>query len=110
MPWGERSNVYRVRKLGYVPSLDGMRAIAVALVLAAHAGVLPGGTLGVDLFFVLSGFLITTMLLEEHERTGTLSVRAFYTRRAFRLLPALWLLLGAYVVYAVLEHGRLGSP
>lgn len=104
------SSVPDVRKLGYLPSFDGMRAIAILLVLATHAGVLPGGTLGVDLFFVLSGFLITTLLLEEHETAGTLSVQAFYARRAFRLLPALWLLLGVYAIHALLQHGRLGSP
>ena len=79
--------------LGYRPALDGLRAIAVCAVLAAHAGWIGGGWLGVDVFFTLSDFLITALLLEEHARTGTLSIRRFYVRRARRLLPALVVLL-----------------
>ena len=80
-------------KLGYRPALDGLRAIAVLAVLAFHAGWIPGGFLGVDVFFTLSGFLITTLLCEEHARTATISIRGFYIRRARRLLPALVLFL-----------------
>jgi len=76
-------------KLGYLPALDGLRAVAVLAVLTYHAGWIPGGFLGVDVFFTLSGFLITTLLCEEHARTGTISIRRFYVRRARRLLPAL---------------------
>jgi peptidoglycan/LPS O-acetylase OafA/YrhL len=75
-------------RLGHVPALDGVRGIAIAAVLAYHAFGLPGGFLGVDMFFVLSGFLITTLLLEEHADTGRISFRGFYRRRARRLLPA----------------------
>jgi peptidoglycan/LPS O-acetylase OafA/YrhL len=89
--------------------LDGLRAVAVLFVVAAHVGFLRGGTLGVDLFFVLSGFLITTLLLEEHEARGAVSLLGFYTRRAFRLFPALWLLLSAYLAFG-LASGRIGSP
>src|SRR5579884_3529098 len=80
---------------GYLPGLDGVRALAVAGVLAYHAGVgwTGGGLLGVDVFFVLSGFLITTLLLGEHGRTGGVSLRRFWCRRARRLLPALFLAL-----------------
>lgn len=60
--------------------------------------VLPGGNLGVNVFFVLSGYLITTLLVSEHERTGEIDLRAFYTRRAARLLPGLLVLLPAYVI------------
>ncbi len=88
-------------KLGYRPALDGLRAVAIAAVLLYHAArSLPGGYFGVDLFFVLSGFLITTLLLEEHAARGAISLRAFYQRRALRLLPALVALLGAFLVVA----------
>lgn len=76
-------------RLGYVPALDGLRGIAILGVLGVHLFGLSGGFYGVDLFFVLSGFLITTLLLDEHDRTGLVSLRAFYIRRARRLLPAL---------------------
>jgi peptidoglycan/LPS O-acetylase OafA/YrhL len=99
-----------VRRLGYVPGLDGLRAIAVALVVGYHLWNFPvGGWLGVDLFFVLSGFLITTLLLEEHAATGRIRFRAFYARRARRLLPALAVLLAGYlVVNAVRGTSALG--
>ncbi|MBC7725020.1 MAG: acyltransferase family protein [Burkholderiaceae bacterium] len=75
--------------------LDGLRAIAVTAVLLYHLapGVLEGGYLGVDLFFVISGFLITSLLLRERAATGRIGLRAFWLRRARRLLPALGLLL-----------------
>ena len=76
-------------KLGYLPALDGLRAVAVLAVMAYHSGLIHGGFLGVDVFFTLSGFLITTLLCEEHARTGTLAIGSFYARRALRLLPAL---------------------
>jgi peptidoglycan/LPS O-acetylase OafA/YrhL len=89
------------RALGYRPALDGVRGIAIALVVGFHAFGWPGaGTLGVDLFFVLSGFLITAILIEEHGRTGTISIRGFYGRRARRLLPALFAMLTPYLLLA----------
>lgn len=80
-------------KHAYYPSLDGLRTIAVGIVLCAHGGVpyFRSGGVGVDIFFVLSGFLITTVLLAEWERTGGLSFRNFYARRFLRLAPALLL-------------------
>ena len=77
--------------MGYIPGLDGIRAIAVLAVLLYHSGVVavPGGFLGVDVFFVLSGFLISSLLLQEIERTSAVSFGQFYLRRARRLLPAL---------------------
>jgi peptidoglycan/LPS O-acetylase OafA/YrhL len=90
-----------MKKLGYVPALDGLRGVAIALVVVYHAGLLPGGFLGVDLFFVLSGFLITTLLLEEHAASGVISLRRFYVRRARRLLPALLALLALLTIGAV---------
>jgi peptidoglycan/LPS O-acetylase OafA/YrhL len=76
----------------YVPALDGVCALAVLAVVCLHAGFpwASWGFLGVDVFFVLSGFLITALLLAEHERTGTIDLRAFYWRRAVRLFPALF--------------------
>jgi len=87
-------------KLEHVPALDGLRGIAVVGVLAFHLGHLRGGYLGVDLFFVLSGYLITSLLLVEWEHTGRIGLGAFWSRRARRLLPALFLLIGAVAVYA----------
>jgi peptidoglycan/LPS O-acetylase OafA/YrhL len=84
------------------PALDGLRAIAVAAVVVNHLRphALPGGWLGVDIFFVLSGYLITTLLLREHHGRGRLDLRHFYSRRARRLLPALFLLLAAVAIVA----------
>lgn len=103
--------------LGYRPALDGVRALAVTLVVAVHVTYLlvpawagrwvPGGFLGVDIFFVLSGFLITTLLLEEHAATGTVSFRGFYARRALRLLPAVTVLLAVHALLAVARGADL---
>ncbi len=79
--------------LGYQPALDGLRAVSILAVLAHHSHWLGGGFLGVDLFFALSGFLITALLTEESARTGTITLKLFYARRALRLLPALLALL-----------------
>ena len=82
-------------RLPYLPGLDGLRALAVLAVLLYHAGLpwMPGGFLGVEIFFVISGYLITTLLLAEWRRRGRIDLRAFWLRRARRLLPALYLLL-----------------
>ncbi|WP_456822138.1 acyltransferase family protein [Bradyrhizobium sp. USDA 4502] len=79
-----------------IPEFDGLRAIAVALVVVFHASrgqIVPGGAIGVDIFFVLSGYLITTLLVSEYRETGRISLYRFYVRRALRLMPALWLML-----------------
>jgi peptidoglycan/LPS O-acetylase OafA/YrhL len=78
-----------------IPALDGLRAVAVALVLAEHGGIpgVGGGFLGVDIFFVLSGFLITSLLFDELGRSGRIEVSGFWIRRARRLLPALVLMV-----------------
>ena len=96
-------------KLGHRPALDGLRAIAVLVVMAHHGHVpfFPGGRIGVDIFFVLSGFLITSLLLEEWDRSEGISFGKFYLRRALRLLPALLLLLFFVEVYAL---GVLRGP
>ena len=102
-------------RLGYQPGLDGLRAVSVAAVVLYHAEVpwFPGGFLGVEVFFVISGFLITTLLLEERERRGGVSMRGFWTRRAKRLLPALYLLLAVVSAASLLVYrdaaGRMGG-
>lgn len=85
-----------------VPGLDGLRGVAVLAVMAFHAGLagVGGGLLGVDVFFVLSGFLVTSLLVQEHASTGDVNLRRFWCRRARRLLPALLLLLGGISLYA----------
>lgn len=92
-------------RLGWRPGLEGLRGIAVLAVMGFHFPAtrpwLPGGSLGVDLFFVLSGFLITTLLLEERAREGIISIFGFYRRRARRLLPALFLFLALFSVITV---------
>jgi peptidoglycan/LPS O-acetylase OafA/YrhL len=88
-----------VRRLGHVSALDAIRGIAILLVLGAHAGgLIPGGALGVDLFFVLSGFLISSLLLNEWGVDGGISLGAFYRRRALRLFPALFAMLAVFTL------------
>ena len=91
-----------------IPSLDGLRAISIFLVVALHSlqrldikspfafllvGIFNGAT-GVFIFFVISGYLITSLLLREHEKRGTVSLRGFYFRRAMRILPPLYVYVG----------------
>jgi peptidoglycan/LPS O-acetylase OafA/YrhL len=91
-------------RLGHRPALDGLRAVAVLLVIAIHVGLLAGGYIGVDVFLALSGFLITALLCQEWDRTGEISLRRFYKRRVVRLFPALLLLVtGFALVMVVLE-------
>ena len=85
----------------YWPSLDGVRGVAIAAVIAFHLGYLGGGWVGVDIFFVLSGFLITSLLLSEEARSGRIGLGAFWARRARRLLPGLLFLLFVLGVYAL---------
>lgn len=84
----------------YIPALDGLRALAVILVILFHAGTpfFAAGFLGVDIFFVLSGYLITGLLLKEYTQQQTIKIRPFYIRRALRLMPALMLHLIAYIL------------
>ena len=91
-------------RMGYQPSLDGLRALSVTAVLLYHAGFswMHGGFFGVEVFFVVSGFLITSLLLEEHDRTGGISFRGFWLRRARRLFPALAAVLVAVTVWTAL--------
>ncbi|MDA8283216.1 MAG: acyltransferase, partial [Actinomycetota bacterium] len=96
----------------YMPGLDGLRAIAVLAVIAYHLGVswLPGGLLGVGVFFTLSGYLITDLLLTSWRSTGTLQLRTFWVHRARRLLPALFVMLPVVVVWvAIADPRELGA-
>jgi peptidoglycan/LPS O-acetylase OafA/YrhL len=96
--------------LGYLPGIDGLRAVSVLAVLAFHhyfiggheQGLAPGGFLGVEVFFVVSGYLITSLLLAERRKTGRVSLQRFWLRRARRLLPALFALLAVIILYALL--------
>ena len=93
-----------VPRMQYRPDLQGLRALAVALVLASHFGfsVLEGGFLGVDIFFVLSGYLITGLLVKEWEEFGSLNLSRFYARRIRRLFPAMLVMVVAVFVFAVM--------
>src|SRR5829696_7407173 len=90
-------------RLSYSPGLDGLRAIAVMAVLLYHANLswIPGGFLGVEVFFVISGYLISALLLAEWRQKGTINLKEFWLRRARRLLPALYVLLVVTLTYAV---------
>src|SRR4051812_45555770 len=84
-----------VKAPNHIPSLDGLRAISFGIVFIAHAGlekVFPGG-FGVTVFFFLSGFLITTLMRTEFEKSGTVSLKAFYLRRVLRILPPFYVVL-----------------
>jgi peptidoglycan/LPS O-acetylase OafA/YrhL len=91
----------RRTRLAYQPALDGLRAVAVLAVMLYHGQVawVRGGWLGVDLFFVLSGYLITSLLLAEWDRSGGIDLKGFWSRRARRLLPALFATLAAVAAY-----------
>lgn len=109
-------------QLRYLPQLDGVRAVAVLLVLWAHFPYVAGsatseaiwkigqfmrtGYIGVDLFFVLSGFLITRILLDERARTGTISIKVFYTKRLLRIFPIYYLCVA---IYAIVYRNGIGD-
>jgi peptidoglycan/LPS O-acetylase OafA/YrhL len=103
VPSGLAAGGGQARRLPYNAALDGLRACAVLAVLLYHAevGVVRGGFLGVEIFFVISGYLITSLLLAEHRRDGALDLREFWLRRARRLLPAFFVVLLATLAYAV---------
>lgn len=94
----------RLYKLEYVRSFDGLRGFALLMVMVYHGsyGLFPGGFLGVDLFFIISGYLITGMLWAEYSSTGTISMKNFYARRMLRLYPAL--LLGVLVALSLWRY------
>lgn len=96
----EPLTVRRRAGLAYNPAFDALRALSVLAVVAYHAGALSGGWIGVEVFFVLSGYLITSLLIAEHDRTGTIDLLGFWRRRARRLLPGLLLLTVMIGFYA----------
>jgi peptidoglycan/LPS O-acetylase OafA/YrhL len=98
-PWADRRPA---RSLVYVPELTGLRGVAIGMVLLAHSDTrFPGGFMGVDIFFVLSGYLITTLLVQEFHRWGDVKLTHFYARRLVRLGPALGILLALYALFAL---------
>ena len=100
----------RLQRLPRLAPLDGLRALAVSAVLAFHTGAswAVGGFLGVDLFFVLSGFLITTLLVLEWQRRQQISLRRFYARRALRLLPAVLVMCAVLLIIGPGRNGHAG--
>jgi peptidoglycan/LPS O-acetylase OafA/YrhL len=95
---------------GKLPSLDGVRAISFSIVFVAHAGldyVVPG-RFGVDIFFLLSGYLITLLLIREHARTGWISLKLFYMRRAIRIFPPMYAILASTLLLLWLTHQMAG--
>ena len=102
----------QISRLPYLPGLDGLRALAVVAVMVYHANSawLPGGFLGVEMFFVISGYLITLLLIAERERTYRISLGQFWLRRARRLLPAVFLMMLMVTVWtAIFERDALGQ-
>src|SRR4051794_16332767 len=103
-------------RLPFRADLEGLRGVAILMVVLFHAGVpaLAGGFVGVDVFFVLSGFFITGLLVRERETNGEVDLSAFYGRRALRLLPALLIvllvtLLGVMTLYAPIDRPAIAS-
>jgi len=105
-------------ELGRRPALDGLRAIAIIAVIGVHVSTIlapslagkwfVGGLLGVNMFFVLSGFLITALLLQEHRRTARISLTSFWRRRSLRLFPALYAVLIVQLLYTAIVHDPIG--
>ncbi|MCA0330300.1 MAG: acyltransferase [Actinobacteria bacterium] len=103
------------RSLSFRPDVEGLRAVAILAVVGYHAGLpfLPGGFVGVDVFFVISGFLITGLLVAEVARTGTVSLSRFWARRARRLLPAATLVIAvtavaSFAMIPAIDHQTVG--
>ena len=97
---------------GYVPAIDGMRALAISIVIASHFGaerIFPGG-FGVTLFFFISGFLITSLMIQEHTKTGRISITSFYIRRFLRLAPALMVSIATVSTIFFFMFGFVSIP
>ena len=100
------------RPIGYIPALDGMRAVAVGLVIAYHLGYsgVAGGYIGVEVFFILSGWLVCALLMNEQQRTGGIALAGFWVRRARRLLPAMVAVIaGTLLVATIVDPGGLAE-
>jgi peptidoglycan/LPS O-acetylase OafA/YrhL len=93
-----------------IPSLDGIRAVSFLIVFVAHAGLdwIVPGRLGVNIFFFLSGYLITTLMIREREKTGWISLKLFYARRALRIFPPMYAIISATLLYLWLTHQMAG--
>ena len=106
----ENKNDSKVNKLQHINSLDTIRGFAVIVVLMHHGsyGLFKGGWIGVDIFFVLSGFLITTILFKENNVNGNISISNFYYRRVLRLFPAL--IIGLVIAYFLWDYSNFQAP
>jgi peptidoglycan/LPS O-acetylase OafA/YrhL len=95
---------------GKIPSLDGVRGLSFLIVFVAHAGLdrIVPGRFGVNIFFLLSGYLITTLLIREREKVGFISLKLFYARRSLRIFPPMYAILGLTLLYLWLTHGLAG--
>src|ERR671933_791481 len=109
---GPRSRREARPRVAFRPDVEGLRAVAVVLVVVFHAGLGPlsGGYVGVDVFFVISGFLITSLLVDEVRATGSISLADFYARRARRMLPAAFVVLVATLLASVAVLPALDAP
>lgn len=108
----DRTEDRHISQVPYLPGLDGLRAVAVVAVMIYHANSdwLLGGYIGVEVFFVISGYLITLLLIAEHERTGEVDLKNFWIRRFRRLLPALFMMMLLLSVWvALFERDELGK-
>ena len=103
---GRKQTRAEKKVFGYEPALDGVRAVAVLLVMAGHLNLVYAGGLGVDVFFVLSGYLITAILVAEFAANGRIDLKKFYARRALRILPAVILLLLVLNIFAAITQPR----
>ena len=120
LPWAPELEAVAVvdptRSAGFRPDIEGMRGLAVLLIVLFHAGLagVAGGFIGVDVFFVISGFLITGLLVRERERTGSVDLLRFYARRARRILPAAVVVIAITLPVAILVSircpGHRSSP
>jgi peptidoglycan/LPS O-acetylase OafA/YrhL len=95
---------------GKIPSLDGVRGLSFPIVFVAHAGLdrIVPGRFGVNIFFLLSGYLIATPLIREREKTCFISLKLFYARRSLRIFPPMYAILGLTLLYLWLTHGLAG--
>jgi peptidoglycan/LPS O-acetylase OafA/YrhL len=106
----EETIVGQPSSTGKIPSLDGLRGVSFLIVFIAHAGLdkIVPGRLGVNIFFLLSGYLITTLMIREREATGWISLKLFYLRRSLRIFPPMYSIMAATLVYLAAVHHLAG--